>query len=287
MAKIQDFRKLNTMQEKPTPTKKKGKEQVLMQNKKQKRKQKKKSSPLPFFLVILIVIGISIGCMLTPAFNISNIEVSSGIYVTKEEILNKALYVKGINTLKINTKTLEKKVEEIPYIQSADIKRILPDELSITYIERTPYAIVKYLESYVIMDKYGYVLEIKKENDMKDLTIIYGVDAEEYVPGQILDGAARLKYENTAYLLEAANRVRFAFDITEVNYQDSENVIFSVTDTEKNMEIEVEYGSVEREILGEKMSYLNEMLKNIEYKSGVLSINKDDYNKESIFKIKY
>lgn len=285
MAKIQDFRKLNNIQTEPTPAKKKGKEQVLVRGKKQKKK--KKASPLPFFLVVLIVIGISIGCMLTPAFNIANIEVSSGVHVTKQEILNKVAHINGVNTLKINKKSLEKKIEEIPYIQSADIKRMLPDELLITYVEREPYAIIKYLESYVIMDKYGYVLEIKKENDMKDLTIIYGIDAEEYVPGQILDGAARLKYENTAYLLEAANRVRFAFNITEVNYQDSENVIFSVTDTEKSMEIEVEYGSIEREILGEKMSYLNEMLKNIEYKSGVLSINKDDYNKESIFKIKY
>lgn len=285
MAKIQDFRKLNNIQTEPTPAKKKGKEQVLVRGKKQKKK--KKASPLPFFLVVLIVIGISIGCMLTPAFNIANIEVSSGVHVTKQEILNKVSHINGVNTLKINKKSLEKKIEEIPYIQSADIKRMLPDELLITYVEREPYAIIKYLESYVIMDKYGYVLEIKKENDMKDLTIIYGIDAEEYVPGQILDGAARLKYENTAYLLEAANRVRFAFNITEVNYQDSENVIFSVTDTEKSMEIEVEYGSIEREILGEKMSYLNEMLKNIEYKSGVLSINKDDYNKESIFKIKY
>lgn len=285
MAKIQDFRKLNNIQTEPTPAKKKGKEQVLVRGKKQKKK--KKASPLPFFLVVLIVIGISIGCMLTPAFNIANIEVSSGVHVTKQEILNKVSHINGVNTLKINKKSLEKKIEEIPYIQSADIKRMLPDELLITYVEREPYAIIKYLESYVIMDKYGYVLEIKKENDMKDLTIIYGIDAEEYVPGQILDGAARLKYENTAYLLEAANRVRFAFNITEVNYQDSENVIFSVTDTEKIMEIEVEYGSIERKILGEKMSYLNEMLKNIEYKSGVLSINKDDYNKESIFKIKY
>lgn len=283
MARIQDFRKLNTSKKETTPARKKSKESVSVRNK----KRKKKVSLVPFFLMILILIGIGIGCMLTPTFNISNIEISNGINVTSEEILSKVSHVKGVNTLKVNTKSLEKSVEEIPYIRTANVKRVLPSELSVTYEERTPYAIIKYLESYVIMDKYGYVLEIKKENDMKELTIVYGIDADEYIPGQVLDGGARLKYENTAYLLEAANRVRFEFDITEVNYQDSENVIFSVADTEKGMEIEVEYGSIEREILGEKMSYLNEVLKKSEYKSGILSINKDDYNKEAIFKIKY
>lgn len=281
--KIQDFRKMNTYQKETAPAKRKGMESVSVSNK----KEKKSISILPFFLIILVFIGIGIGCMLTPAFNVTTIKVTNGINVTKEEILSKSSYVKGVNTLKISTKNLKKTIEEIPYIQTVKIKRNLPDELVITYEERAPYAIVKYLESYVIMDKYGYVLEVKKENDMKDLTIIYGVDAEEYIPGNVLDGGARLKYENTAYLLEATKQVNFEYKISEINYQDPENVIISVVDENVDMEIEVEYGSIEREILGEKISYVNEMLKRIEYKRGVLSINKEDYNKESIFKIKY
>lgn len=281
--KIQDFRKINTSQKETTPTKKKGMESVSVSNK----KEKKNISVLPFFLIILVFIGIGIGCMLTPAFNVTTIKVENGINVTNEEILSKASYVKGVNTLKINTKNLKKTIEEIPYIQTVKIKRNLPDELVIKYEERAPYAIIKYLESYVIMDKYGYVLEIKKENDMKDLTIIYGVDAEEYIPGNVLDGGARLKYENTAYLLEGAKQVNFGYKISEINYQDPENVIISVVDEDADMEIEVEYGNIEREILSEKISYVNEMLKIIEYKRGVLSINKEDYNNESIFKIKY
>lgn len=281
MAKIQDFRKLNTSQKETAPTKKTSKEPVSVRNK----KKKKKGSIMPILFMFLILIGIGIGCMLTPAFDIESIKVHEGKNVTQAEILSKVSYVKGINTLKISTKKLEESIEKIPYIQSAEIIRILPDELSITYEEREPYAIIKYLESFVIMDKYGYVLEIKKENDLQDLTIIYGVDADEYIPGEILEGGARLKYENSAYLLESANRVKFECHISEINYQDPENVILSVTNEEK--EIEIEYGSIERKILGEKMSYVNEMLKSIEYKRGTLSINKDDYNKQSIFKIKY
>lgn len=277
--KIQDFRKLNTDKHETAPAKKKGKGSVSAS----KKKEKKANVFLPFVLITLILIGICIGCMLTPTFNIDEIIVQSGINVNKEEILSKIEHVKGINTLKINTRKLEKSIKEIPYIRKAEIKRVLPDGLSITYEERKPYAIIKYLESFVIMDKYGFVLEIKKENDMQDLTIIYGIDAEQYVPGTTLDGVARLKYENVAYLLETASHVEFEYGISEINYQDTENLIISIRDAD----IEVEYGEIEREKLSEKIIYLMEMIKSIEGKKGTILINNEDYNKESIFRERF
>lgn len=277
--KIQDFRKLNTDKQETAPAKKKSKGSVSAS----KKKEKKANVFLPFILITLILIGICIGCMLTPTFNIDDINVQLGINVNKEEILSRIEHVKGINTLKINSRKLEKSIEEIPYIRRAEIKRVLPNGLSVTYKERRPYAIIKYLESFVIMDKFGYVLDVKKENEMQDLVIIYGIDAEEYVPGTILDGVARLKYENVAYLLETASHVEFEYGISEINYQDTENLIISI----KDADIEVEYGEIEREKLSEKIIYLNEMIKSIEGKKGTILINSDDYNKESIFRERF
>lgn len=278
--KIQDFRKLNTDKQETAPAKKKSKGSVSASNK----KEKKSKIFLPFILITLILIGICIGCMLTPTFNIENIDVQTGVNISKQEIISKLEQIKGINTFKISISNLEKSIEEIPYIQKANIERVLPNELKVTYEERKPYAIVKYLESYVIMDKYGYVLEIKKENDMNDLAIIYGIDAEEYIPGKMLEGTARLKYENMAYLFETAKHVDFEYAISEANYQDTENLIISI----KDIDIEVEYGEIEKDKLSEKMLYLNEMIKGIEGKKGTILINSDDYNiKGSIFRERF
>lgn len=277
--KIQDFRKLNTSKQETTPAKKKSKGSVSAS----KKKEKKANVVLPFVLVTLILIGICIGCMLTPTFNIDEINVQSGVNVNKEEILSKIEHVKGVNTLKINSRKLEKSIEEIPYIKEANIERVLPNELKVTYEERKPYAIIKYLESYVIMDKFGFVLDVKKENDMQDLTIIYGVDAKQYVPGTILDGVARLKYENVAYLLETVSHVDFEYGVSEINYQDTENLIISIRDAD----IEVEYGEIDREKLSEKVIYLDEMIKSVEGKKGTILINNEDYNKESIFRERF
>lgn len=277
--KIQDFRKLNTSKTEATPAKKKGKGSVSASNK----KSKKTGLALPFILIVLILIGVCIGCMLTPTFDISLFQIQGGVNVNKEEVLSKISHVKGINTLKINTKELEKEIEKIPYVKSSEIKRVLPDKLDITYEERTPYAIIKYLESFVIMDKYGYVLEIKKENDCEDLTIIYGIDSAQYTEGKALDGVSHLKYENVAYLLETAKHVGFEYEISEVNYQDTDNLIMSI----KDIDIDVEYGSIEKEKLGEKLVNLNEMIKSIEGKKGTILINIDEYNRESIFRERF
>ena len=68
--KIQDFRKINTSQKETTPAKKKSNGAVSLRSK----KEKKANLVLPFFLIILILIGIIVGCLLTPTFNIEFIE---------------------------------------------------------------------------------------------------------------------------------------------------------------------------------------------------------------------
>ena len=43
------------------------------------------------------------------------------------------------------------------------------------YTEREPLALIKYLESYLVMDQYGYFLELTKEKKFEDLPIIYNI----------------------------------------------------------------------------------------------------------------
>ena len=130
------------------------------------------------------------------------------------------------------------------------------------------------------MDKYGNILEIKKENDMPELPIIYGIEDKEFIPGQKLEGISNLKYENVVYLLETAAHTGFDYTISEVNYIDTEAMRLSIT----QMNIEIVYGGIERTILNDKMTYLNEVLKNLENKKGTLDISSNNYSEKVIFK---
>lgn len=305
-SKISDFRTLNLSEEK-TPTqknvgavskrKKSVKRKVATSSVKSKTKERTPASQtkkevnkntnhgigLAIFFLLLVLAGAFIGCLFTPTFDIGVITIQDGNRVSRLEISSKFDGVVGENILKINTKKLEESIEKIPYIRTAEVKRVFPNEIRVTFKEREPYALIKYLESYVVMDKYLYVLEIKKENDMENLAIIYGIDAEEYIPGEKLQDVAGLKYENVTYLLETSYKNNFDYTIHEVNYTDTENLIMDV----KELEVDINFGEINKSILTDKMNYLNGILKKLVGKKGNLNISSNNYLEKTIFTERY
>ena len=130
--------------------------------------------------VVLILIGIVIGCMFSPTFDLDEIIVNAGNNVTQEEILNTFTLERGINVFKINYKDIAHKVQNLPYIQNAKVKLKFPNSIVIEYTEREPFVLIKYLESYLVMDQYGYFLELTKERKYEELPIIYNIQFESY-----------------------------------------------------------------------------------------------------------
>jgi len=279
--KRQTEKKANSKRQIKRKKEKSPKTYIEKENEKRKKEKRKQTSlVVSTFLLIFITIGVIAGCLVTPAFDITIIQTVDGNNVTAAEIQRYFSRVKGKNTFLVDTSEIEKEIETHPYIYQAIVTRHLPNKLNVTYKERKPYAFLKYIESYVLMDKYGSILEIKQENDMPELPIIYGVEAEEFVAGQKLDGKANLKFENVVYLLETASHTGFDYTISEINYTDTEEMRLSITE----MNIEIIYGSIQRTILNDKVNYLNEVLKELKNKKGTLDISSSNYSEKVIFK---
>ena len=163
--------------------------QTSRRRKAREDKYQKTKSPafkVLFFLLFLTVIGVSIGILFSPAFNLTGLIIEDGENVTKEDISNVVNVSYGENILKQNYKMLKSDVLSLPYINEAKVKLRLPDKIKIEYTERVPYALIKFLDSYYVVDKYGYLLEVSKELFEKELPIIYGIDVAEYSLGQKL-----------------------------------------------------------------------------------------------------
>ena len=151
---------------------------------------------IAIFILLLVLVGVTTGCLFSPAFNITDVKTVEGVNVSGNQVLNAANIQKGVNIFRINDTKVINQIEKIPYIKSAKIYRSFPSTIILKYEERVPYAIVKYLESFAVVDKFSYVLEIKQENDLKDLPVIYGLDSGDCVVGKKLEGTSNLKYEN-------------------------------------------------------------------------------------------
>lgn len=225
------------------------------------------------FFVILVITGVGIGCLFSPTFILRGIIVSDGTNVTRAEILNSFEIEMGINVFKINYKEIKNSVEKLPYIKSAEAKILFPDEIKIDYIERKPFALVKYLESYMVMDKYGYILEITRQNKYQDLPIIYNIEFDTYEIGKQFEDTAKTKYDNVVYLLETAVKNEFSYTISEINYESIGNVKLWI----KESDIEVIYGDIDRNFIGDKLNYIEEVLNNTKGKKGKIDLSNSGY----------
>ena len=234
---------------------------------------------IALFILLLLIVGVASGCLFAPVFDITDVITKDGVNVTSNEIFNAANIQKGTNIFRINDSKIIKQIKSLPYVRTAKIGRSLPSTVILKYEEREPYAIVKYLESFAIVDKYSYVLEMKKENPSGDLPIIYGLDSGECVVGKKLEGTTNLKYENCIYLLETANNMNFEYKFTEINYEDALNVKLYI----KEKDVDVIYGEVNIDNIEEKLSHLSSILKELGDKKGKIDISNEDYLAKSVF----
>ena len=231
------------------------------------------------FVLVMILIGLAAGCLFSPVFNIVEVTADNGVNVTSGEVLEKANISVGVNIFRINDSKIISSIETLPYVKSAKIYRIFPDTIVLKFEERKPYAIVKYLESYAIVDKYGYILEIKKENTLTTLPIIYGLDTGTFVAGQKLTDTSLTKYENCVYLFETASKINFEYTFNEVNYDDSTNVKLYIADRD----MDIIYGSVYLEDIEEKLSHLSSVLKKLGNKKGKIDMSSESYLSKTVF----
>lgn len=239
-------------------------------------------SKVVIFFCILIIIGLCCGILLSPSFNLSELVIKDGINVTGAEVSNAVRVNYGENIFKQDYKAIKKAVMSLPYIESAKISLALPNKIKISYVERTPYIILKYLESYFILDKYGYLLEIKKENN-DTLPILYGVDISSYKLGEVLSDTQGTKFKNVVTLLETAKHENFPYTIKEINYESIGDVRIWFDE----FDIEVVYGDIDRNQMIDKLNYLVGVLSGLEGKSGKLDISSENYFKKIIFSERY
>lgn len=280
--KVDNYVEVEKSSKKFTPTQNVG---VVSKQKNNKylKKEKNVGTSIFIFFAVLVIISLAIGVVFSPAFDVTGIVTYDGVNISSGEISYIANVNIGENILKQNYRAIRENLSAMPYIKSVSIKLLLPDKIEVKYEEREPYALVKYLESYVVMDKFGYLLEIKKENDLIDLPVIYGIALEDCEPGEMLQDTDRIKYQNIVMLLETAKQREFQYNIYEIDYEKISEVKFWV----KDFDIDIIYGDIDKNLIADKLNYLSEVLKKLNGKKGKLNISSDNYLEKTIFTERY
>lgn len=255
----------NKKNDKIDKKKKENKQKNSNNNRKEKKltpQQKRRKKIFKIVQVIIkwiILIGLLISSiifvMMTPIFNIVNINVEGNTKVLKEEIINLSEINAGDNIYKINLKNIKKKIKNNAYIENIEIKRKLPNTIDIAVKERKPKFMLQFGSEMAYINSQGYILEISDEILKLPIILGYETESDKIVPGNRLVEGDLNKLESVIRIMDSANSNGIADLITKINIKDKENFIIIL----ESKRITVYLGDMEREI-NEKIRYLKQIL---------------------------
>ncbi len=124
-----------------------------------------------FFLVILLITGVILS--LTVLFPIKNITASGSLVYKPAQIINSCGVEIGDNLFRLNQeKILNTLRKKLPFVESVELKRKLPDKIELKITDAKEYACYQYKGKYYTVSQDGWVLEKYDERPENVLLIL-------------------------------------------------------------------------------------------------------------------
>jgi cell division protein FtsQ len=95
------------------------------------------------------------------------VEVVGNRIVSREAVVQQFLRDRGHGVLRIPLNMRRSAVEELPWVESASVQRILPNRVRVGLTERTPVAFVRIGRELALIDAHGVILDRPKGEDFQ------------------------------------------------------------------------------------------------------------------------
>jgi cell division protein FtsQ len=124
----------------------------------------------------LVVVGLGLLLQLLVAsdlFRIDQVSIVGGDQLSRQKILALSDIQTGISTFAIDLELIGRKIEENPWVRSAQVERIFPRQVNIVVEERVPAAIIN-LGYLYYLDQSGEVFKVLGRADSLDFPVVTG-----------------------------------------------------------------------------------------------------------------
>lgn len=236
------------------------------------RKKKKLKKIIKLITLFLLIIGGFVFALVSPIFNIKEIQVSNNNQIATETIISLSQLQLGQNLFRFNKNKIEKEIKTNPYIESVTIKRKIPSKIEISVKERNRNYNVEFLNGFAYINNQGYILEI---SDQKlDLPTIQGIstDAEQIVEGNRLNTEDLEKIETVIQIMNICKNYELDQKVSAIDITNKNNYIIYMNEEKKIINLGDESN------LSTKMLYVPTILKENEGKEGTIYVNGDINN---------
>lgn len=248
---------------------------------KMKRKQKKQ---LAFLTLTVLVASIAAIILLTPAFDIKNIEVRGNSVLKDEEIIRVSGIVEGINIFGVSLGEAKDNIKSMGYIENVKVRRSLPSTIEITVEEEVGVGYITAKDGYVIITADGRCIDItdgltenddgKKTAELPKLPKIKGMKNVKYKVGNIITAEDENQLNALLTCLHEFSKYGYIFDMREIDISDTSDIKFYYL----SKDLCVTVGSPDK--IGYKMECFGPILDEIgENPTGYISLERLTYRK--------
>ena len=208
----------------------------IKQQKKEK-KRKRSNRILKITLFLFVIVGIAVFAMVSPIFNIQEIQITDNNIVSSETIMSLSELKLGNNLFRFSKNDVKNKIKQNPYIDNVEIKRQIPSKILITVKERVPEYSLEYMGQYAIINNQGYILEIK--DTPNELIIVKGILTDEDVleVGKRLNEEQLDKLENIIRINNMLKENNFEPKITSININDKNEYDIYIDQEQKTVHL--------------------------------------------------
>ncbi len=196
-----------------------------------KRKQKKQITGLTLVIIVAALIVIM---LLTPGFDIKEINVYGNSVVKEEDIIKSSGIVKGINIFSVSLKNAKDNIEEMGYIESVKVKRNLPGSIEIEVVEAAGVAYIVTKNGHVMITADGRSIDLvdieaekKDGEEIKKLPVIRGIKSIKYKIGEKIKSEDGDKLDALFECLKEFSKYGYVFEMEYIDISDIDDIQFS------------------------------------------------------------
>ena len=255
--------KNNQRQEEKTKQKMSKKQRQIL------KKKKRIKLMLKFTALLIIIIAGIIFALVSPIFNIKEIDVSNNEQIKKETIVSLSQLNLGQNIFKFNKNKVNKNIKTNAYIESVEIKRKLPNKVQIQIEERKQEYNVEFLNGYAYINNQGYILQISEEKQA--LPTIQGISTpdEQIVEGNRLNSEDLEKLEVIIQIMNICKNYELDSKITNIDISTKDEYTLYLEEEKKTIYLG------DKSNLSNKMLYVQVIIEENRGKEGEIFVNGD------------
>lgn len=255
--------KNNQRQEEQTKQKMSKKQRQILKKKKRIKRM------LKFTALLIIIIAGIIFALVSPIFNIKEIDVSNNEQIKTETIISLSQLNLGQNIFKFNKNKVNKNIKTNAYIESVEIKRKLPNKVQIQIEERKQEYNVEFLNGYAYINNQGYILQISEEK--QSLPTIQGISTpdEQIVEGNRLNSEDLEKLEVIIQIMNICKNYELDSKVTNIDISTKDEYTLYLEEEKKTIYLG------DKSNLSNKMLYVQVIIEENRGKEGEIFVNGD------------